>query len=250
MSQVSRPFQIALVAVVGFAMVWFLALHHSSSPSSTPSASPSVAAQPQGASASTAPVHHPAVKSIEGFTRDVHKARHAVGVSENANRQVEGRSAKASGEAPAGGSSTRPQTSSIAATHPTSNTTTHSASTLPKSSSRSSKTGQSAAATQVENELQQGKTVLLLFWNPKSVDDRSVSHQLRSAVHALGSSVVVHQASASEIGNFGDITQNVHVYQTPTILIINRHKLVSSLTGFTDSFVIKQTVQEAEKQKG
>jgi hypothetical protein len=33
----------------------------------------------------------------------------------------------------------------------------------------------------------------------------------------------------------------VHVYQTPTILIVNRRGVVSTLTGLTDTFALKQT---------
>jgi hypothetical protein len=44
---------------------------------------------------------------------------------------------------------------------------------------------------------------------------------------------------------FGKITEVVRVYQTPTILIVNRHGVVSTLTGLTDVFALEQAVREA-----
>jgi hypothetical protein len=57
--------------------------------------------------------------------------------------------------------------------------------------------------------------------------------------------VTVHGARANQVGTFGSITEVVHVYETPTILIVNRHGVVSTLTGLTDVFALKQAVREA-----
>jgi hypothetical protein len=57
--------------------------------------------------------------------------------------------------------------------------------------------------------------------------------------------VTVHAALAHQVGMFGTITEVAHVYQTPTILIVNRHGLVSTLTGLTDVFALQQAVREA-----
>ena len=89
--------------------------------------------------------------------------------------------------------------------------------------------------------------MILMFWNSKAVDDIAVHKQLELAKRALGHKVVIHDASAKQIGIFGQVTQDVTVYQTPTILIINHKRLVTTLTGFTDAFSIRQAVREAEK---
>ena len=55
----------------------------------------------------------------------------------------------------------------------------------------------------------------------------------------------MHAALAHQVGTFGKITEVVHVYQTPTILIVNRRGVVSTLTGLTDVFALQQAVREA-----
>jgi hypothetical protein len=90
--------------------------------------------------------------------------------------------------------------------------------------------------------------VLLFFWNSRSVDDVAVQKQLQLVRHALGSKISIHQASPSQVGSFGGATQNVRVYETPTILIINRHEQITTLTGFEDAFGITQAVKQARGQ--
>ena len=99
----------------------------------------------------------------------------------------------------------------------------------------------------VEGELKQGKVVTILFWNPKATDDVAVQRELQSAGHALGGKVVVHEARASQVGSFGAITRAVQVYQTPTILIVNKHGQVTTLAGLTDAFSIEQAINEARR---
>jgi hypothetical protein len=254
MEQISRPFQIALIAVIGLSMAWFVALrHHGASSTATPVATtatpapaPSGATEAQQAAKPTH-VYHGAATGVEGLTRAVRKAHEAVGTSQKNEATLERKSAEASSESPAQKTST-PGTS----TAPTS-----ASATTPKASSHTTKTSSAAtkrhsvssnsSAAEVKHEIAQGKTVLLLFWNPKSIDDTAVHKQIGLAQHTLGKKVVVHDASAKQIGIFGQVTQDITVYQTPTILIINRKKLVTTLTGFTDAFSIAQAVREAEK---
>ena len=91
MAQISRPFQIAALALVLFVAVWFVALHgHSStsgSGSSAPSTPPhSAAAQAQKAAAPT-PVYHGAAPGVSGLTRAIDKAHGAVATSQQNAKQ-------------------------------------------------------------------------------------------------------------------------------------------------------------------
>ncbi|MGH2912426.1 MAG: hypothetical protein ACRDJ3_08115, partial [Solirubrobacteraceae bacterium] len=97
----------------------------------------------------------------------------------------------------------------------------------------------------VEGELAQGKTVMLVFWDPKSSVDREAQAEARALAAGSKGTVTVHSARANQVSTFGSITEVVHVYQTPTILIVNRHGVVSTLTGLTDVFALKQAVREA-----
>jgi hypothetical protein len=217
MAQLSRPFQIALAAVVLFAVVWFVALQgHSSSPSAT-----SVASTPAPATAAKA--NAPAgTTHIEGMTRAVTHAREAVAASQ----QAANKSAASSAEAPSQG--TTVTTSSTTVTHAKqagapgsgavkttkSTTVIHSkhaavpAPTVTKSSvtvTRSThgaatvkKTAVHAAPAQqvaVERELKRGEVAVVLFWNKKGADDVAVHEELQILL-AAHHEVAVHPNKA------------------------------------------------------
>ncbi|HEY7892113.1 MAG TPA: hypothetical protein VIC05_07890 [Solirubrobacteraceae bacterium] len=240
MEQLSRPYQIALIALVGVVLVWFVALrHHGQSPPGTTATQTAAISKPatQASPATATPVYKGAAPGVEGLTRAIRKAHEAVATSQQNAHTMERKASEASGE--------RSASASPAPSHRASPTTE-----APTPSKASPKHHQSSSppvspAEQVTRELAQGKTVMLLFWNSKSVDDRAVRVQLRLAQHALGRKVAVHEASASQIGMFGQVTQDVRVNETPTILIISPKRLVTPLIGLTDAFSIRQAVSEA-----
>jgi hypothetical protein len=92
MAQISRPFQIALVALLALAMLvvaWFMVLHRSAGTESSGTSSPSVASSasssPSHAAASGAGsghVYHGPVPGLEGLTRDIKRAHEAAGKEE------------------------------------------------------------------------------------------------------------------------------------------------------------------------
>jgi hypothetical protein len=100
----------------------------------------------------------------------------------------------------------------------------------------------------VATELKQGKVVLLLFWDPRSSDDSAVHQQVEDVAHKLGRRVAVHAARADQVGSFGSITRDIQVYQTPTLLIVNPHAQVTTVTGYTDAYALEQTIREVRRQ--
>lgn len=251
MAQLSRPYQIALGVVALLGLVWIFALRgHSSNPSepapatpvaSSPAPPTSVAAKP-GAPSS---VYHGSAPGVEGLTRAVAKAHEAVGTSEKNAQQLQSKSSAASGE---------PQ----ASTTTTANKPAHKSAPQTAAKQRSSQShkpgttkkahsGLDPAQVSVEHELTHGKTVMLLFWNPKSTVDEEVHSQARALASHSKQAVTLHVARANQVGMFGSITEVAHVYQTPTILIVNKHGVVSTLTGLTDVFSLEQAVREARK---
>jgi hypothetical protein len=132
MTQISRPFVIALAAVLLFAGVWFVALkpHTSSTTETTPSA-PAPAPAPSGAAqekANAAPSHvdHTSTPGVEGLTKDVNKAHGAVATTQANGKRVEQKAAQASG----GASSA----STAASTSPSTHAAAPSTATAPKTS--------------------------------------------------------------------------------------------------------------------
>jgi hypothetical protein len=241
MAQISRPFQLALVLVAVLALAWFAVLRahistsggaSSGSASSTPSASSAPktvkAGEIQHDEGKATPVYHGAAPGLQGLSRDIRRAHETVGASEAQAHKLEGTHAvTAAPAAPA-----RPSSAAAPA--------------RPSSAGRHSSSGRPASrATTVEAQLHAGKTVLLLFWNPASSEDREVHGQVQAAGRSLKAKVALDFAKAGEVGSFGTVTRDVSVLQTPTLLIINKKGLATTITGLTDAFSIEQAVREA-----
>lgn len=260
-AQLSRPYQIALGAMVVLGLVWAMALRgHASNPSepapTTPSTSTpatSAAAEAKAAAAPT-PIYHGAAPGVEGLTRAIDKAHGAVATSQQNAQQLQNKSGAASGESQA---STTAPTGVAGATGAAATQNSIVAAALARKvaarahgrpgSSSKSHIGRTVQQIAVERELAQGKTVMLVFWNPKSTVDREVQSQASALAGGSKGTVTMHAALARQVGRFGAITEVVHVYQTPTILIVNRRGVVSTLTGLTDVFALEQAVREARR---
>jgi hypothetical protein len=306
MAQLSRPFQIALaaaVAALGLFAMWSLVLHHSSSPEaggaagSTPAAvTSSPAAAASSASAPASPAHAGTSSSGTGeggYGGAIEKAHGAVDESQQNARQLENRSAQASGEpVPAHTSATPGAQSSAAAasaskavvgtsTAATSASKAGAGTSTAATSASKAVVGTSTAARSASKaahqpavhkqlpahlnaaaqakllqeteqellklQLAQGKTVLLLFWDPKATNDVEVRRQLLAVAARQKGKVAVHLAEADQVGQYGAMTRNVQILQTPTLLIVGKKGLAVTLTGLVDQYAIEQSIQEAAK---
>lgn len=273
MTQLSRPFQIALAALGLFVVVWFIALRGHTAATSTGGAGSSPAASvpaPTGASeakAAAAPSHvyTGPVPGLTGLTRAIAKAHGAVANSQQSAKQVEAESAQASGTAQTSSSGSHSATSSgSTSTHALASkggvAKHHSAgrskAVTPTTSSKPSTTGAATPKTNssaskmqasVEAELKQHKVVTILFWNPKAAVDRTVQRELQAVGHALGAKIAIHDAHADQVGSFGSITRTIQVNETPTILIVVKGGQTTTLTGLTDVFALEQAIGEAQK---
>jgi hypothetical protein len=279
MTQLSRPYQIALLALGLLVVVWFVALRGHSAATSTGGAgsAPAVSAPAPTAAgeakAAAAPTHvyTGPVPGLQGLTRAIAKAHGAVANSQHNAKQVEGESGEAS-QPPSTTAATGAGSSaqSAHAGKPTSAAARHAAAVRSQAarraassepgtavSSKPSTTGAASAQgahrraanmqASVEAELKQGKTVAILFWNPKASVDQEVQRELRAVGHALGAKISVHEAQASQVGSFGSVTRAIQVDETPTILLLNKQGQTTTLTGLTDVFSIEQAIAEARK---
>src|SRR6478736_5391653 len=93
MTQISRPFQIALAAVAVLGVVWVLALHGHSSNSTQPASQSSGGGN---SAASPSKIYHGSAPGVEGLTRAVDKAHGAVATSQQNAKELEEKSAAAS----------------------------------------------------------------------------------------------------------------------------------------------------------
>jgi hypothetical protein len=256
MTNISRPFQIALAALVLFIAVWFLALRgHSGGESSSSSSPTSASASPASPSASQSTpgggtpaskggVYRGSAPGVEGLSRAIQKARGAVAQSQQSANQ------KGSAQSSSGAQKQNAQT------HTSQSQGAKQTQTQQKQSHQAQNSQQSKAAggvpamqTVVEGELKHGKVVAVLFWNPKGSVDATVRRELRAAGHAQHGKLAVHVARSNQVGSFGSFTHTVQVYSTPTILLINTKGSTSSLTGLTDAFSIGQAIKEVKRAK-
>ena len=279
MSQLSRPYQIAVCAMLVLGLVWIVALRaHGPNPNQPAPAGPaksasahasapvvhasapvvSAAAEARQAAAPT-PIYHGPAPGLEGLTRAIAKAHGAVALSQRNAAQLQANSAHASNEAPPAGSGapTGNTVPTASAAHGTVTVARSTKKTLAPSASHPqtgsgvakgapAKGGHPAQQVAVEQELAHGQTVILMFWNPQSAVDSSVRAQVNVLARRSKGAIAVHMALAGQVGTFGSITEVAHVYQTPTVLIVNRHGVVSTLTGLTDVFALEQAVREAK----
>jgi hypothetical protein len=259
MTRLSRPYQVALVAIGLLAAVWLIALrgHSSTSGSGASTSAPKPAAPAANPTPSTP--YAGSAPGVAGLTRAIEKARGAVAVSEANAKQLQEKSAQASNSASTGApgdsaadsaasASTRSSTRSTTVhlrTH-TATVTTHTRSTSRHAVPPSARAGALPTAQRtVEAELERGRVVAILFWNPHATVDQVVRGELQAVAGALHGRLAVHVARASQVGAFGSFTRAVQVYATPTILIVNRHGQTTSLSGLTDAFSLQQAIAEA-----
>jgi hypothetical protein len=267
MANISRPFQIALAAVVLLAGVWLFALqgHSQSSSQGGSGSSPAASQQP---SAQSTTVYHGSAPGVAGLTGDIAKAKGAVSTSQQNAHELEAKSAAASStggtsadatshaaSGPANVSASAPSKTSasapsVATTHAPSAASSHAS--APATAKHSVATAHAvkpstiAAASrqkQVEAALASGNVVVVLFWNKKGADDVADA----AAVHALKGSArtTVMLATAGEVAAFGSVTRGVQVFGTPTMLVVGKSGKTNVLTGLTDVFALRQAVAEA-----
>jgi hypothetical protein len=211
MAQISRPFQIALVAVCLLAGVWFFALQghststssstlaptpvtvaHSVSPSTTAAAKAtgSTGASGEKGAAPSTHIYHGPVPGLEGLTRDVSRAHKAVAkvhetptTSNSTTAAARTTTATAKTSAPAAKTSAP----SAKASAPTSTATAPKTVTRQPIKSQAGAGRTPAQQVLVERALKEGKVAVILFWNPEGAEDKAVSVELKvlEAIHHL-----------------------------------------------------------------
>jgi hypothetical protein len=217
--QVSRPMQIALVAVVLLAGIWFTVLR----PKADTGSPAPVAAQPA-----------PVAPGVKGLTSAVDKAKGAAATSDAANARIQAATGARSAAAAATPSATKaaPATSAAKA---------KAAAPVKKAAAKTA----DDPSHVLLNFLTKGKTVVLLF-HGDGADDQAA----RKAVHQVAlddKRVVTAYSDISRVGLYQAITSGVTVQTAPTVLVIGTDRKAVSLTGYVDAGVIEQAVGDARR---
>ncbi|HWC25869.1 MAG TPA: hypothetical protein VG474_04730 [Solirubrobacteraceae bacterium] len=96
----------------------------------------------------------------------------------------------------------------------------------------------------VLRDIDRGKVVLMLFWNPKGADDVAT----RAAVAELDrrrGRVAVHVIPVSRVGQYPAITRGITINQSPTTLIVDRKRHARSIVGLSERGELTQAVDDA-----
>jgi hypothetical protein len=264
--------QIALVAVVLLAGMWFTVLKPK--PATDTAAVAPVAAAPAPATS------EPVAPGVKGLTSAIDKAKAASATSDAANAKIQ--KATGSGPAPASpAAAAKPATPAkpaVAKATPTASkgvkrATPAKAKAKAKSTS-AVKTGAKAAAPVAAKTkpaaaapstaasktaahvdpsdrllayLAKGKTLVILF-HGAGADDNAA----RKAVHRTALADPKHVVSAyipiGDVGKYEAITSDVQILSAPSILVIGTDGKATLLTGYVDAAVVRQTVGDARRE--
>lgn len=96
----------------------------------------------------------------------------------------------------------------------------------------------------VQRALDANKVLVLLFWNPRGTDDRSV----KGAVDGLsrgGGKVAVFTDRPKNLARYTKVAAGVDVTQTPTLVVVDRQGEARKATGYLDPDTVEQYVVDA-----
>jgi hypothetical protein len=252
--------QIALVAVVLLAGMWFTVLKPK--PAAETAAPTPAAVTPAPASS------EPVAPGVKGLTSAVEKAKGASAASDATNAKIQ----KATGAAPAASTPAAAKPAATKATPaaskgakhttPAKAKTTPAVKTATKVAATATLKAKPAAAkapaapakkavdvdpsTRLLKFLYKGKTLVILF-HGAGADDRGA----RKAVHRTAKADPKHVVSAyipiGDVGKYEAITSDVQILAAPSILVIGTNGKATLLTGYVDATVVRQTVGDARR---
>lgn len=211
----------ALLAVLAFAGLWLVALRPK--PLSPPAVEPTTAAAPaKGVTGAPAKAKDAVAKS-DGSTAKVEAAAKATGAakakapaaSKPAVAKAQPAAAPAKKAKPAGAKAAAP---AVPAASPRRGTAVQ--------------RDESAKVKRVLADLDAKKVVVLLFWDRRTADDREAYRAVESA-DRRGGKVSVRAAPIQQLEAYDAVTQGVPVVASPSVLVIDRQKRATVITGLT-----------------
>jgi hypothetical protein len=228
MSQISPPIRILLVCAVAFMAAWMLFLR--------PSTDAGTPAADAPAPAANRPVDAGGEQAESFAGKAVEKANEATAATDARVERI------------ADGTETAADAGSAANATPA-GTASAPADQSPAAGVKPGKLDAKAAASaglplRVLKALGDHKVVVLLFWSPKSADDKAVRRAL-SKIDRHDGKVLAHATNLKRIARYGQITRGANVEQSPTIVVVDRKMKVETLVGYVDRVTIDQAVTDA-----
>ena len=99
----------------------------------------------------------------------------------------------------------------------------------------------------VARALNQGRIVVLFFYEPAASDDQATRAAVRAVRDAAGGSAAVRlfQDVVARISDYRRLVGSLGISQSPAMVVIDRNRKAQLLQGYLDSGTIRQTVRDA-----
>ena len=223
MSQISPPIRILLVCAVAFLAAWMLFLRPSTDAGAPAAETP----------AATTPVEAGGEQAESLAGQAVEKANEATAATDaRVERIADGTETAADANSAANAAATQGAAPAAAA-----------------AAAKPGKAGAKAVAKsglplRVLQAIGDRKVVVLLFWSPRSADDKAVRKAL-AGIDRHDGKVLAHAAHLKRIARYSSITRGANVEQSPTVLVVDRKMNVQPLVGYVDRVTIDQAVADA-----
>jgi len=222
-SQISPPLRIVLVAVIGLIAAWMLFLRPKTEPAPTPTPAPA-----------TAP-------GVTGLSNATDKAKDAAAASDEANEKLqqatgddasEGKAGKAGAEK---GSATEIVTGRELPLEPLSADQTKG---LPKLIVKALDKRQVFVVGVFDTKEKR--------WARMASDDRAVRREL-DKTNRYDGKVVVATSTLGKLSSLNAIVGGVGVTQTPSVVVVDRNRTATVLTGYVERNAINQAIADARR---
>jgi hypothetical protein len=107
--------------------------------------------------------------------------------------------------------------------------------------------GGTGLPSRVAKALDAKKTVAILFWNKRGVDDRSVKGSV-DRLPRRGGKTAVFTDNVANLSDYTRITASASVNSTPALVIVNPQGQAEVLNGYFDFQTIRQFVRNAARR--
>lgn len=101
-----------------------------------------------------------------------------------------------------------------------------------------------AEAKTVAAAIRAGNVVAILFYNDAAPDDRAMKTEL-AAIPTHGGQVVKVAVPVSQLIQFSGLTESVEIDTAPELVLIDKSRQASTLTGYADGVEIAQRIDDA-----
>jgi hypothetical protein len=231
--------QVALVATLLLAAVWFVALRPKAADGGGGSgAAPAPASAPAPSAPSAPAASDGAAPGTEGLTGAIDKAHGAVTTANADAARAQRSSADGAPAAPA------------AAAHPSAGAA-H-GSSRPAAARRPAARGPSHAhrpapspqVRAVRTALRQHRAVAIAFVDPHTADARAVAAEI-GHVSRFGGRALTLAVPLARLSDYDFITNHVEVTVAPTVVIVDPRRRATTIVGFADRGEIEQRLADA-----